>query len=582
VSHWSDRGRASARKDGGFSLIEVVVALGILMVLVTATLPQVVAGIRASSTARLVTQAKGMAQAQLDEMRNLPYHVSSDAGRFRDVFDYYYENLTAGANPVCMDGAKFRAPEPRWTGYVVPGGTRCSYEPATGAFYRTVERVEAKKGISAFTIVTSTQFLSGSTPPAPVTPPSGYDTKDAVKGEPASAQIGVTVTVLYTERATLRPTSISTQIARQPPAVTRVRAQASATAVEVGSMTSDTVPVPVSLTAGLLSLNGSLTHSSTVIANVVAASAGLGTGEQAAGASSTVAAPPTGSSAVVTALAGKLGLRCDLACWGGTRVDAPAVSATNGLPLIGSPTSPAQSLLTDKASNSGISFGNGPAGTYRPELKLKAPLVRLDQDKETVAAGSGVSSTCTLGTAGTSSFVTASGYLTTTATGVETCAVARASTVSLFPTEFAPRGVVLIELSRATVRCQVTGGGHVAAVARDYVAVVRYWDGTKYVTAGSITPSSKGDVLEEIPLATTPTGGGKMLGDYIDAWSALTAGEVTALAASGTATVKLPGIISLTTQGVRPSSDPEITTGDPLSVVSLTIGALSCTATDAR
>lgn len=580
MSRWSEGWRRRTPQDGGFSLIEVVVALGILMVLVTALLPQLVVGIRATSTARLVTQAKGMAQAELEAMRNLPYHVSYEAGDFRDVLDYYYKDLGApSVTPTCKTGDKFAPPQVTWTGYVSPTAARCSYEPASGAFYRAVRLVPAAEGISSFTIVTSTQFLSGSTPPAPVTPPSGYNTQSAVAGEPASAQIGATVTVLYTERASLRPTSVSTQIARQPPLKTRVRAQAAATAVEVGSLTPDVVPVPITFTAGLLSLTGSLTHSSNVIANLAATSAGLGTGEEAAGASRTAAAPPTGAAAIGTAVAGTLGVSgCDYACWAPTRVDVPAVSAANGMPVIGSPSAPAQALLTDKTSNNGLSFGNGPVDRYRSELKLSLPVVRLDKDA--VAAGSGVSATCTLATAGTSSFTTASGYLTTTGTGVESCAVARASSLSVMPTTFAPRGVVLIELRRAAVRCQVTGAGHAASVSRDYEAVVRYWNGTTYVTAATITPSTTSDPLDSIDLATTATGGGKMLGDYIDSWSGLTANRVTTSAASGAAGVKLPGVISLTTQPVR--TDPDITSGDPSSTVSLTIGALSCSAMDAR
>lgn len=570
--------------DEGFSLIEVVVALGILMVLVTALLPQLVAGIRSTSTARLVTQAKGIVQAELEGMRNLPYHVSYEAGDFRDVLDYYYKDLSApSVSPVCMSGNEFAPPGLGWTGYVAPTATRCSYEPATGAFYRTVRQIPAAEGISAFTVVTSTQFLSESTPPAPVTPLPAYNTQSAVGGRPASSQIGATVTVLYTDRASLRPTSMSTQIARQPPLTTRVRAEAVANAVEVGSVTP--AGAPVTLSAGLLSLTGSLTHASNVIANLAGTSSGLATGEKATGASKTVSAPPSLGSSVELAGAGSLGVAgCDYACWATTRVDVPDVSATAGLPLIGSPSAPAQALLTS-LSNNGISFGNSPVADYRPELQLSAPLVRLDP--EAVSASSGVSAACALGSSGTLSYVTASGYLRTTATDAETnsgtvesCAVSRTSSVSLFPTEFAPRGVLLIELRHAAVRCRVAGASHTPSVAHDYEAVVRYWDGESYETAGTISQATTTDPLESIDLATTQTGGGMTLGDYISSWSALTASEVTTSAVSGQAQVKLPGVMTLTTQPVREHAT--IATGDPTSVVSLTVGALSCSAMDAR
>ena len=66
----------AARRDDGFTLVEVVVALAIVMVVAASLLPQLVAGIQATSTARTISQAKGVVQGQLDRMRNLPYYVS--------------------------------------------------------------------------------------------------------------------------------------------------------------------------------------------------------------------------------------------------------------------------------------------------------------------------------------------------------------------------------------------------------------------------------------------------------------------------------------------------------------------------
>ena len=580
---WAERLRAPVRRDEGFSLVEVVVSLGVLMIVVAALLPQLVVGIRATSTARLVTQAKGVAHAELERMRNLPYHVSADAGEFRDVLDYYYTGLNAANAPICTtSGGGFAPPQAGWAGYVAPGAARCSYEPATGAFYRTVRQVPAGNGMAPFTVVVSTQFLSGATPPQPVTPPAGYSTASPLGGRPPASQIGVTATVLYTDRTSLRPTSTYTQVMAQPPVTTRVRAEASATAVEAGSVTP--TGVPVSLSAGLLGLAGSLTHASTVTANLTSTSAGLATGETGAGAAETATAPPGRAALVELMGPGALGATgCVHACWGGTRVDAPAVSGASGLPTAGTPSAPGQALITDLA-NGGITFGNAPVSDYRPGLKLSPPLVRLDS--EATATPSGVTSTCELGTTGSSSYVASSGYLRTTATDaavepgtVEACAVARASTVSLFPTEFAPRGVVLIELSHASARCRVTGVDHTPTPTYDYRAVVRYWNGTDYQVAGTVTPATTSDPLQGVPM-TTSVGGGKVLGDYVASWSGLTAAGVTASASGGEATVKLPGVVTLASQPVRPA--PDLPEGDPSSVVSLTVGALGCSAVDAR
>ena len=78
------------RRDDGFTLIEIVVALAIVMVVAASLLPQLVAGIQATSTARTVSQAKGVLQGELDRMRNLPFYISPAAGPQRDVLDYYF------------------------------------------------------------------------------------------------------------------------------------------------------------------------------------------------------------------------------------------------------------------------------------------------------------------------------------------------------------------------------------------------------------------------------------------------------------------------------------------------------------
>lgn len=555
------------------------------MIVVVTLLPQLIVGIQATGTARLVTQSKGIAQAELERMRNLPYHISFEAGDFRDVLDFYYKDLQSGATPTCTDGAgEFVSPQTGWTGYVSPTGARCSYEPQSGAFYRTVRQVPAANGIAAFTVVVATQFLSGVTPPQPVTPATGYNTQTTSGGRPASHQIGATVTVLYADRATVKPASTFTQISNQLPATTRVRAEASVTALQVGSVTRNNGPV--SLSSGLVNLTGSLTYASTVTGNLAGVSAGLATGETSAGTSRTVSAPPTTTATVNAPGAGSLGTTgCVIACWGATRLDLPVFSAASGLPNAGSVASPAQGLLTD-TQNAGLSFGNSASADYRPGLNLSPPLLTLDT--AATPAASGIATGCALGTTGTSSYVTGSGYLRTTAVDaatepsvVDACGIARTSSISFLPTTGAPRGVVLVELRRGVARCQVQTTSHAASTSFDYEAVVKYWDGSTYQTAATVTPATATDPLDAIDLATTSVGGSKFLGDYISSWSALTGSEVTATAGGGQADVKVPGVVTISTQPVR---NHATTVGqlDETSVISLTLGALSCSATDAR
>jgi type II secretory pathway pseudopilin PulG len=572
------------RRDAGFTLVEIIVALGILMLVVVALLPQLVVGIRSTATAREISQAKGEAQGQLDRMRNLPFHVAPAAGDYRDVLDFHFRNLMPPAvTPTCSTSGGYASPQTGWVGYVSTTATRCSYEPS-GPFYRSARIVPASSGSSGFTVVVNTQFLSGATPPLPVSPPAGYDTQTTNGARPASSQLGITVTILYTTRGTLRPVSTYTQISDQPASPTRIKVEAAVATLEVGSVTSaNTGKGPVSLTAGLLNLTGSLSYASTVSGNLRGTTAGLATGEQSSGASASVAAPPSLAATTVNAVGGSLWTSgCSIACWGGTRLDVASLSADQGLPNAGTAAAPMQSLLTDTV-NGGISFGNSLSDNYRAGLGLTLPLVRLDPNA--APAASGISTGCAVGATGAQSYIAGSGYLRSSLSpehAVESCAVGRTSSISIFPTDFAPRGVVLLELRKASARCLVSGTTHTSSATHDFEAVVKYFDGAEYQIAGTATPANDSDPLDALDLAATAVGGGKFLSDYIASWSSLTGGEVVRTEEAGLAKVQLPGVVTIASQPVRPVPDLEVTTGDPTSTVSVTLGALSCSAQDER
>lgn len=536
MSPSADRDRPSPdRDDDGFALIEILVSLGIFLVVMTALLPQLIVGVKSTATARMVTQAKGVTQGQLERMRNLPFHVARDAGEYLDVLDFYYRDKVApGTAPTCLSNGRYVAPATSWSGYV-SSTARCDYEPQSGPMYRYVA-----PAANGFTVVVDTQFLSGATPPVVVTPPTGYNTQATGTDSPAAPQIGVTVTVLYSDRATLRPVTTYTQIADQPAATNRIKVSASATAVEVGSMTK--ADGAISLAGGLLDLAGSLTYASTAAANLVAVSAGVATGEQGSGASAALTAPPTPVLGPRVSAAGSLAGACALVCWGGSRLDLPSLSATSGLPNVGTAAAPMQSLITTN-DNLGLSFDNSIPDDHRSELGLTSPLVRLDSAASTSA--SGATSTCAPGSAGAPSYVNATGFVTSTESSVEACALSRTSTISLFPTTFAPRGVVQVELTRSSAHCVVSGAGHTPTVSYDYRAVVRYHDGSAgddaYVVAAVVTPALDSDPLAGVDLSTVAVGGGHKLGDYVASWSSLLPADLESTSSNGVAAVRLPG-----------------------------------------
>lgn len=586
--------------DAGFSLLEIVVALGVLSVVLVAMVPQLVGSLQATGTAREVSQAKGVAQGQLERMRHLPFHIARNAGDYVDVLDYYYRNRVAPtSSPVCTSGGRFVVLTASNSGYVAPGASRCAYEPASGAFYRTVTTVPTTAGLPGYTLVVSTQFLSGATPPAPVTPSSTYDTQTTGKDTPATPQIGATATVLQNRRGTIKPATAYTQIAERLPSVTRIRSEVDVRAVDVGSTTPD--GVPLTLSAGLLNLTGAVSYASTAGANLAATSGALATGEQGGGAGATLSAPPDVETVATSSAAAALPVGgCGYACWGQTMASSFSMAADDGLPNVGSSVKPAQVRISDTA-NSGLTFGNSPTSDYRPELSLTPPLLRVDTSQAGLATGL---SGCGVSASGSASRLSATGYLRSTAEDsteeVEACGVARTTALELFPTTFAPNGVVRVELDRAASRCLVQGGAHTASATVEYQAVVRYWNGSGYTVAATVTPGQTTDALESVPL-TTSVGGGLTLGDYISSWSSLTSSGVVTAHADGVAQVKVPGIVKIVSQPVRPAAaatgTPTVsptptptpsptaaaaTENDETSAVSVTVGALSCWAQDAR
>jgi hypothetical protein len=436
-------------------------------------------------------------------------------------------------------------------------------------------------GIRSFTVVTDVQFLSGATPPQPVPPAAGYDTGVDARDDPPSSQVGVTVTVFYDRDGKARPVTVHSQISERLTSPERVRSEADARVLELGSVTGS--GVPVSLQAGLVHLSGSVSYGSTARANLVSVSGELADGDLTSeypktGASQAVQAPPSVTTPVRDGLGQFLTDDCAFACWGETQVPAFALSADNGRPTVGGSTSPAH-VLIDGTDHGGITFGNGAATDFLASMDLVPPLVGLNT---TATTPSGING-CSFTTGGASAYLSAGGYLRTSdpasSLEVEACAVGRSRTVELLPTTFAPEGLVKVELVSANARCLVAGTNHAATTTYGYDAVVKYWNGSGYETAATVASGQSVDPLASLPLETTGVGGGRMLGDYISAWSTVTSGEVVDEKLVGTARLKIPGVVRIVTEPVRPGSVAGV---DPGSAISMTVGALECLAEDQR
>lgn len=618
--------------------------LGILGVLIATVLPGMVAGIRAGDLARTNTQARGLAQAELERMRNLPFHLARDAGEFIDVLDHYFPDRTKPTGAVaCGSAERWTVPAKSWSGYVEPGDTRCGWEPATGAFYRQVRPAAAgaaNPDTTDFVIVTDTRFLTDATPASVVAPPADYSHAFTGRDTPPASQLGVTVTVFPRNGSTRAPVTSATQIGRQSISPPRAGSTVSVTTLEIGTTTVD--GLPLSLSAGVLDLSTSLTGSSEAQGVLSATLTGLGTGQQAAGADLSLVAPPDSSAPATSKAPAALDASgCALACWGTTLQSGGSVRASDALPGVGSPTSALTTSVSDHVNN-GISVAQGQGSAYRPGLALAAPLVRMEPGGGVKA---GVASTCSTAETGSTVRVTAGGWLRTTSptdptpTLVEACGTGRAAPVAVLPTDFAPEGVLRVRLVRASARCAVSGGAHTASATYDYSVRVERWSPPNgYVDLVTLTPSAT-DPLAGMPPASFDLGGGRTLADYVASWSSVRTADIVQQQGTGTARVDVPGILRLTTQPLRdlpmvtptaaaepsptaspsavPTASPTASSGpsptatsttstdptespsasaspsptptptptatpDPLSSLSLTLGSLSCSAQDAR
>ena len=535
-------------------------------------LPALIVGIKADAVAQRTSQARNLAQSQMERLRNLPFHVAYDVGsEYVDLLDRYYEDLDAPATSVAcgssgdwtlpddrLDRLRHRRHRPLRLG----AGDRALLPPGAGR-HRRGHRLRHRHHHPA---ALRRLPAAGGHPAV-----SDWDSQRSGTDSPPASQVGVTVTVFSSLAGDREPVSTSSQLTRQSLTTPRVEASVQVSALQLGTNVMvtdptlvDPVAVPLTLSAGLVDLAGSVTATSTTDAVLGSTLTGIGTGEQARGASASAAAPADSSVLATSSAAGALDAAgCDLACWGGTRTTAFPVRASNGLPVVGDPADPATATVTDLASG-GVSLAAGPDADYRERLSLAGPLVRLADDSSQVKAG--ISSSCAVAETGESVRVVAGGWLrtvdrapTSASLQVDACGAARASTLSVLPTSFAPKGVLQVRLVRASARCTVSGAAHAPSADVDYQAVVRRWTGSDsdpYTTVATIVPGTGTDPLAGLDLSSIALPGHGVLGDYIASWSSVTQDQVVRTETAGSATVDLPALVSVVTQPVRSGTEP--------------------------
>jgi type II secretory pathway pseudopilin PulG len=588
--------------------LEIIVAISLLGILLTAVGPQFISSNRATYRAKLLSQAKGVIQGQLDTMRALPFRVAPAAGDYLDVLDTYYRNLTApGTAPACGSASLPAQPLASWTGYVsAASSARCGYEPA-GAFYRYIVPVGTQGIPPGFAVVVDTQFISATTPSTVLAPASTYNSQIAGRDRAPVQQIGVTATALFSDHGVWKPVTVYTQIASHTPASPQIKLAAGATAIELGSAAPGGLET-LTMAGGQLELTGSLFNTSEVRASLTSIGAANSSAGKQSGAALAVSAPYTNLINLNTGQ-GDLVAGCSSICWGASVITPFELSAANGLPRAGvggipGLLNPVQTLLPDNVTRDGFQFRTGSVTlpglqTTLVSLDATPPVGELLTDL--VPSLLGGLYLCAPSLTGPVSHVTSAGYLNSTdetnATSplsVDACGGGRTNVVRVLPTTLAPDGLIRIKV-RSSARCQVSTAAHTPTATADYRAEVEYWKWTPalldifgivilpghgdYVSAGVIDEDTATDPLASVNPDTIRVSDTNFLGDYVESWAGLiktgTQKSVTTSPTGGTASLTVPGVVTVQTKPVRGA-------GDPASAVSLAMGAASCYAEDNR
>jgi prepilin-type N-terminal cleavage/methylation domain-containing protein len=554
------RVRDLRRADGGFSLVEVMVALVLFALVCAAVIPVFVVGAKAAVSTRLETQGKNLAQQRVESMRQLAYHVDRQNGPFVDLLDYYYPNRVAAAGT--------------GEGWVAETSTaRLPGEPTAGAFYRTV--IDPVPGEPRFSQVVATQFLTLNRAPVSASMFTAYDSQTAGVDGPASSFLGVTVITTWTDGTQARSSEVFTQIADEGRDDSLVVAQSRVTTLRVESAG----PAPslnvLTAEAGSVSSDGRTSDGSTASVEAVAGRA-TRQGNADVEAAHATALSPGGSqpnianeepvrAAVAT---------CGYAAFGRSRVDRVTSTIVDGVPFVpadvGLSATPANrsssALLASAGGDCGAFwFSNlsDPSFPSDPRLQLVdiLPLVSVPDPGGSAPVVEGSAWLNATSETATPRFVRA-GAAGSTATPVD-----------LFRTLYSEMEPLLrIQLVGASIECD----SRVADAEASYRVVIDYrrFDGVR-VPIGDFSWSAASvpsmDPLAGLDLSTYIVDQtGLTLADYIGSWSL-----GTTLQESSNGLASLDAALRITTTPLRGSTDPT-------SSVGISLGSLTCVADDNR
>ena len=575
--------------DRGFTLVEVLVAMGLLAVVMTASLPAFLGMLRSAVASKMQTQGKNLAQERLEQMKDLRFHVDRQNGPFLDLLDIYYTNATAASPTTTVPVANTNL-----TGNYISAAGAAGGEPA-GPFYRV--RIPSIAGAVGFSQIVDTQFIAPDGSAVPATRfEGGYDSQTAGFDAAPSGVVAVTIITKWNEGSTARSLRTYTRITDGRPQAPLIQTQARAAAVDITSTGAD--GTTLELQGGLSSADGAQSSGSSVAGFATGALATRTGYPAVTGVSSKFSLP---SQALVTAGAAgpaAAGGGCSWYAWGSNNVTNAGGDVTTGLPKspanVDSAATP--NVMTGYISSNGggscasMSYDNLVGGGVPRLVSLTDPLgyemglapyvKALDITGGSVPAISG------------STYVSSNDLTATPQKSIAGASAKSLQPVTLFPgnSESGGQGLVSLTLLSASVDCaSATTSGSLGTASGKYSFRLGWWGkGVLDLLPRWHTQTwSYDSTLSSSPVllagsdtwdpANTTLGNGRKLSDLITSPAVgakpavLTEGATTGLRGFS------DGIFSVTTASTQLN---EASPG--YSAIKVQVGQLTCVADDQR
>ena len=578
--------RRSRGDDGGFTLVEIMVALLILALGSAAVVPVLIVGSKAGHASKLNTQAKNLTQERMERMRDLQFHVEKQNGDFVDLLDLYYTNRSTSPTTTNY-GTETR------TGVWVGSGTPVNGEPVV-PFYRVT--INAIDGYPRFKQTVTTQFLQVNGAAVPETQFTVYNSQSEAADGPPALLVGVTVLTSWKQGSSTKSYRAYTRIADSRGSVSSLTSQGKATFLKVTSGAPDGRALTAKV--GVASADGSQSTGSTATGSGNAGSASDSIAGEMEVANGVKTAPVTTNVTPATVAATKVGDgTCGWAAYGESQITNLSASITNGVPQVPSTVSTINPQPNQVTSGLYAAGGNNQCGLFAFNNHAVAlqddgyyPPLFLDDDDPLVYM-SNAPGNARLATG--SAWVDATSLVSNPHTVTSGAGASGSRQVEIFPSLWlvnggSSRGLVNVTLNSSSIRCTTSvtvGATPVQSVSAAYDITIEYWRATNNIGGGAWTTvnsvwngTASADPLAAINLNTTKVyeNGAIVyyLSDFISSWG-LTR-SITLGSTNGVYSVD--NVFSLATVPVRIAG----AVLDPASSVGVELGHLSCAADDTR